>query len=612
METASSTKNDGIALGRPFPPQVVQILGDLHFRLDGALLALHHANDGTLWSVETPGILRQWSASDGAQLASHQLDDVEELWAFSRDGKYLASASNDVAVYGLPTLKLAKTWDFKAWVTALSFSPDGELIAAGQDDGKIQLLPMTPGQQPRVIDAHRQQLSAVQFSPDGKVLASSSEDRTIALWDVATGKLLGRLTGHPDRIQTVAWHPDNRHLVAAGWDATARVWDTKKMEPVILLNAHAEVVSAVAFSPDGKTLATADSDHVVWLWDPFNGKVLKQFRGHQGEITCLLFQPDGQCLYSGGQDTRLLVWDLSSGRTSAEHVEALGETAHLALSSDAIRLAYVNGSHAIRCWSLNDNGQGRTSLDANATAVAFDPKQNRVAVGDDHGMIRLLDPATLQQLQSFEAHKTSITTLRFSPDGKFLASGGATDGYVYVWSTSNWEPVLLIPEATNNGTVEAVAWLPDSRRLIVGGVDWLSTSNSDGSVCLWDVKDRKKLAHVAGGTTRLAIDPAGKQLAVASLADTICLYAIDKWSVFKELPGRDGLVSGLVYDPQGRRLASSTEDGLIRIWDAAQGKELLEIDVSTEVKDLVFSPDGTRLYVANVNATCYVLDVSGV
>src|SRR5262249_31694020 len=158
----------------------------------------------------------------------------------------------------------------------------------------------------------------------------------------------------------------------------------------------AEVVSAVAFSPDGKTLATADSDHVVWLWDPFKGKVLRQFRGHQGEINCLLFQPDGKYLYSGGQDTRLLVWDLASGRNLAGSAEALGETAHLALSPEGDFLAYVNGSHAIRCWSPADNVQNRATLSAEATAVAFDPRQSRIAVGDANGQIHLLNPTTLQ------------------------------------------------------------------------------------------------------------------------------------------------------------------------------------------------------------------------
>src|SRR5438128_10849242 len=73
-----------------------QIFGDPHLHTDGDLLALTFAPDGTLWSVEEPGLLRHWNPATGQQLGWHSLSDLEMLWCFSHDARVLASASDDL------------------------------------------------------------------------------------------------------------------------------------------------------------------------------------------------------------------------------------------------------------------------------------------------------------------------------------------------------------------------------------------------------------------------------------------------------------------------------------------------------------------------------------
>src|SRR6059036_2572858 len=85
-----------------FPPHALplpQVFGDPHLHSDGDLLALTFAPDGTLWSVEEPGVLRHWNAATGQQLAWYSLSDLETVWAFSPDTRVLASASNDLTFW---------------------------------------------------------------------------------------------------------------------------------------------------------------------------------------------------------------------------------------------------------------------------------------------------------------------------------------------------------------------------------------------------------------------------------------------------------------------------------------------------------------------------------
>src|SRR5438067_13376279 len=85
----------------PLPPDltpglgtdlIVRTYGQPRLHTDGDLLALAYAADDTLWSVEEPGVLRQWDA-DGRLLGRYFLDDLETLWAFSPGATRVAAAA---------------------------------------------------------------------------------------------------------------------------------------------------------------------------------------------------------------------------------------------------------------------------------------------------------------------------------------------------------------------------------------------------------------------------------------------------------------------------------------------------------------------------------------
>ena len=72
--------------------------------------------------------------------------------------------------------------------------------------------------------------------------------------------------------------------------------------------------------------------------------------------------------------------------------------------------------------------------------------------------------------------------------------------------------------------------------------------------------------------------------------------------------GHDDTVTCLAYSPDGRWIASGSDDRSVSLWDAATGKVLATIALNTQVKAVAFSPDGRYLYTGNANMTCYQLD----
>jgi WD40 repeat protein len=116
-------------------------------------------------------------------------------------------------------------------------------------------------------------IGALTFSPDGKILASSHDDQTIRIWDAASGKYRGWRVKHPAGIANlvascpIVFSSDGKLLASAGFDHTVRLWDTVTAKEVARFTGHEAEVRSVAFSPDGKQLASGSDDTTILIWD---------------------------------------------------------------------------------------------------------------------------------------------------------------------------------------------------------------------------------------------------------------------------------------------------------------------------------------------------------
>jgi WD40 repeat protein len=600
---------------------VLRVFGEPRFHTDGDLLALAFGADDSLWSVEEPGILRQWDTERGQQLRQFALSDLETLWTFSSQAQLLASASDDLALWNVATGELLAGITQPSWVTAVAFSPDQSQIATGHDDHMVRLWDVASRQLIRELPGHQLPVSALAFRPDGLCLASAGEDRTVTLWDLAQGKPLRSLVGHTDRIPALAWHPRGDLLVSAGWDTTARVWDVDTGDPVILLNSHADQVLALAFSPDGQWLACADSANAIHVWDPVSWTTQRVLKVHTDEVRCLAFGRGRQLgalgvgpsllLASGGSDRVLHLWDLRRGQMLSNPDQSARHSLSVCVSRDGPRLVSNGGGSGLRLWDLA-SGQSLVQAQAGGGglhAVACSPDGRCLASGGSDGLIRIWDAADGRLLNTFQGQSGPVAALAWSPNSALVASACASDGTVWVWHVASAKPVLLIPEAADGCSVEALAFHPNSRWLACGGIDWLATGGTDGAICLWDVERPDRLALLDRGTRALAFHPSGNCLAAASLEEAVYIWDVKGQSLYRELGGHKEGVNCVAYSGDGRLLVSGSEDRMLRFWDADSGQLLAEHELDTPIKTVCFAPDGLTLFTGNGNTTCYQLEV---
>lgn len=590
------------------PPFVERVFGEPLFHSEGEVIDLAFAADGTVASIEESGVLRRWTA-EGHPRERFFLSDLEMVWRFATDAEELASGGADLALWDVPTGSELRRVTQPSWVTAVAFSTDGKLLASGHDDGTIRLWDTRSLKERLHLSAHPAAVSTLAFSPDGSRLASAGEDRAIRIWEVNTGKAAATLMGHPDRIPSLAWHPSGNWLVSAGWDTTARIWQPPAPEPLMLLNSHAEQVFALAFSPDGKLLACADSDNSIHIWeDPQAGKVRHVMPGHHTQITCLTFSQDGTKLASAGNDGLIHVWDPIRGVALAG-ADSPHPNRIALLPGQPLRLAAPVGSSA-RLWNAHSGEQlPSPSTPEHVIALAASPDGQLLATSG-HGLnMHLWDTASGSLLQTCAHTKGPIPILAFAPDSQRVASASASDGLVWIWKRGAEEAILVIPEAADSCTLEALAFHPDGKRLAVGGVDWLQTGGSDGAVCLWDIEARDRIAAFSGGVVDLAFDPKGTLLAGATLRKSVVVWEIDKQDTILELDNHDEGVTAIAISPDGEWLVAAGEEGTLRVWKLASGEPIIAREVDAMIQSLVFSADGRWLFSGNANTTCFRLDM---
>jgi WD40 repeat protein len=402
------------------------------------------------------GWLKIWSVKEGRLIWNIRKRELQSKpFLKSPDGKLLVSRRDERAY----EIRDAQSQDLIWTITTASAervkSPDGLMVAERGSYGNaaIKLFDARTNQLIRRIEGHPGNVSALAYSPDGQIVASGSGDRAIRFWNSATGAILKTLHGHTDVITSLAFSADGKTLVSASEDDTLRVWnvgDGSLVRSIAGFTSGVGGFSTAALSSDARIIATGGQNKIK-VWDAATARqiaVLKTDEPHTyagphgipmticcgSPVRSVTFNQAGSLIASGHEDSTIKLWHANSYELINTFRGRSTDLRSVVFSPDGETIAagYHNDKGLVELWSTRTGKLKATLATAYVRSVAFSPNGTMIATGHFIDDVKLWNVKTGQLIKSFRQPASMDDHVAFSPDGKFVVSGGNNQN-VIVW-----------------------------------------------------------------------------------------------------------------------------------------------------------------------------------
>jgi WD40 repeat protein len=280
---------------------------------------------------------------------------------------------------------------------------------------------------------------------------------------------------------------------------------------------------AMALSPNGVTLATFCGDGVVKIWDLGSGQCVSRLEGHGDCVSSIVFSSNGATLAVCSWQMNVKLWDLASNTCTTTLSKTNGEGdggCFLAFSPDS-NILVTGYRDCVRLWDVAACKFDTFDEYSGAWIVSFSPCGATLATVNQ-SQVKLWDFSTRKVVDKF--CEPFLSCISFSPDGATLALGH-TDAYVTLWAVTSRRQIHKF--WCRAGGIRTLAFTPESAALLIGTYKaaWVWSMSSHDVVTTFD---------------------------------------------------HPGPVYSLVISPDGRRVATRSDDGKVRLWadrgEAAAGK----------------------------------------
>jgi WD40 repeat protein len=526
------------------------------------------------------------------------------------------------------------------------FGPASRWFATAAANGRVYLWDTATWQSVNNLE-HGAEVSRVVFAANGSRLASVG-GQSIRLWETGSGKQEVNLR-HDGGISAVAFGDTDDRLWSASQDGTARLWDLNSGEEVSRLKHASQWPGKMSFSPDARFLAVALDGVTVWnlesgkevgqtqlpnqaydvdvsldgkvavasgrsvlLWDVAAGRRL--LLNHEDTVWDVEFSQDGRWLMSASPDRTARIWDTDSGRELSRMVHG-DEVWKAVFNSTARTVATVSApantqASAVNLWRMWEDV---TSLELRHAGSVM-----KVAINADRGLLSTIsDDFQVQTWDTSSGEKVfeagyggSLDAAGLSPDGRLIAAGAGRNGPMRIYNPASKRMITELDE--HGDWVTVMSFSPDGAQL--------ATTSRYAPVKLWDTASARRIAEIETlGIQQVVYSDDGSRLVTVAGRPTFPTMTAQVWQAADgkkllqiDFQGRLGVAA---LDPGGKYLflcynnaGSNAQGTTVRTWDLNLGQQVSEIVHENPVTALVVSPDGKWLAIGDTQGNVTIWD----
>ncbi|XP_003973601.2 WD repeat-containing protein 1 [Takifugu rubripes] len=415
------------------------------------------------------------------------------------------------------------------FVNCVRFSPDGSLFVTASADGQILVCDGSTGEKVGALGgekAHNGGVYAVSWSPDSTQLISASGDKTVKLWDVGAGTAVTTFklgTDVSDQQLGCLWQ--GQHLLSISLSGYINYLDKNNPDrPIRTIKGHSKSIQCLTVHKcDGRSAIYSGShDGHINFWDAETGENdCFTGKGHTNQVSKMAVN-DNDELVTCSMDDTLRFTNLSKKEYSASDVVKMdSQPKHLSTAAGGLSLAvciqqlvllkdkkkvftldnlryegesgviHPGGTTAavagndgmIHLYTIHGNtlkDEGRTiDTKSQITGMAYSDDGAHLAIINDKKSVILYSVADDYAVKNeYYGHHAKPVSLAWSPDNEHFATGGM-DMMVYVWTVSDADKRIKIPDAHRLHHISSLAWIDENT---------LATSSPDACVKQWIIK----------------------------------------------------------------------------------------------------------------------------
>jgi WD40 repeat protein len=294
----------------------------------------------------------------------------------------------------------------------------------------------------------------------------------------------------------------------------------------------------------------------VKIWEVASGRLLHTLSVHSS-VYSVAFSPDGRLLASGSDDKTVKIWEVASGRLLRTRSGHSSYVKSVAFSPDGRLLVSEAGDGTI-VWDVASGTPAKLSP-AQVTAVRSDTTMDgRLKANISGKQIAIVDVPSARLLHTLSGHNKYVYSVAFSPDGRLLASE-ARDGTI-VWDVASGSRANLAPDKVRILRPDIT---PDGRLK--------ANIINEEQIAVFDVPSGRLLHTLSGHSSTVysvAFSPDGRLLASGS-DDNVKIWEVASGRLLHTLSGHGDRVRSVAFSPDGRLLASGSDDRTVKIWGPA-------------------------------------------